>query len=41
MTGDDIGKFTSEASGNYDTGAIFRSGEVESGLAFLEVRGVK
>jgi hypothetical protein len=41
MTGDDIGKFTAEASGNYDTGAIFRSGEVEPGLAFLEVRGVK
>jgi hypothetical protein len=40
-SGDDIGKFTADASGNYDTGAIFRSGEVEPGLAFLEVRGVK
>jgi hypothetical protein len=40
-SGDDTGKFTSDATDNYDTGAIFRSGEVEPGLAFLEVRGVK
>jgi hypothetical protein len=40
-SGDDIGKFTPVSSGNYDTGAIFRSGEIETGLAFLEVRGVK
>jgi hypothetical protein len=38
--GDDTGKFTDAGTGNYDTGAIFR-GEIETGIAYVEVRGSK
>jgi hypothetical protein len=40
LSGDEAGKFTNEASGNYDSGAFFRSGE-EDGLARIELRGMK
>ena len=38
-SGDDAGKFTDAAGGNYDSGGIFKSGLLEAGLALLEVRG--
>jgi hypothetical protein len=40
ISGDDAGKFTDIASGNYDSGAFFRS-NVEDGLARIELRGMK
>jgi hypothetical protein len=40
LSGDEAGKFTNEASGNYDSGAFFRGGE-EDGLARVELRGMK
>lgn len=40
LSGDDKGKFTDEASGNYDTGCVFRS-DAQDGLARVEVRGLK
>jgi hypothetical protein len=40
LSGSEAGKFTNEASGNYDSGAFFRSGE-EDGLARIELRGMK
>jgi hypothetical protein len=39
--GDEAGKFTSVAEGNYDTGGIFRGDEIENGIAYVEVRGSK
>lgn len=40
ISGDDKGKFTSESSGTYDCGCIFRS-DVQDGLALVELRGLK
>jgi hypothetical protein len=40
LSGDDAGKFTDTASGNYDCGCIFRSRN-EGGLALIEARGLK
>jgi hypothetical protein len=40
LSGSEAGKFTNEASGNYDCGAFFRGGE-EDGLARVELRGMK
>jgi hypothetical protein len=40
LSGDDAGKFTDVADGNYDCGAFFR-GSAEDGLARLELRGMK
>ena len=40
LSGDDAGKFTDDADGNYDSGAFFRSNE-EDGLARIELRGMK
>lgn len=40
LSGEDKGKFTDEASGNYDTGCVFRSDE-QNGLALIEVNGLK
>jgi hypothetical protein len=40
LSGDDAGKFTDAADGNYDCGAFFRSSE-EDGLARIELRGMK
>lgn len=41
MSGADAGKFTDEAAGNYDCGALFRSARMEGNLALIEVRGTK
>jgi hypothetical protein len=41
LTGDDAGKFTDVASGNYDCGCFFRSGKVAGDLALIELRGLK
>jgi hypothetical protein len=40
LSGDDAGKFTNVADGNYDCGAFFR-GHEEDGLARIELRGMK
>jgi hypothetical protein len=40
LSGDDVGKFTDVAEGNYDCGAFFR-GHEEDGLARIELRGMK
>jgi hypothetical protein len=40
LSGDDAGKFTDAADGNYDSGAFFR-GHEEDGLARIELRGMK
>ena len=40
LSGADKGKFTDEASGNYDTGCVFCSAE-QNGLALIEVNGLK
>lgn len=40
LSGSDKGKFTDDASGNYDCGCVFRSSE-QDGLALLEVNGLK
>jgi hypothetical protein len=40
LSGDDAGKFTDAADGNYDCGAFFR-GHEEDGLARIELRGMK
>jgi hypothetical protein len=40
LSGDDAGKFTDIVSGNYDSGAFFRS-NAEDGLARIELRGMK
>jgi hypothetical protein len=40
LSGEDAGRFTDVAEGNYDSGAFFRSNE-EDGLARIEVRGMK
>jgi hypothetical protein len=40
LSGDDAGKFTDAADGNYDCGAFFRGSE-EDGLARIELRGMK
>jgi hypothetical protein len=40
-SGADAGKFTDASSGNYDSGCLFRSGFLESGLAVVEVRGAR
>lgn len=40
LSGDDKGKFTDEASGNYDCGCVFRS-DAQDGLALVEVNGMK
>lgn len=40
LSGADKGKFTDKASGNYDTGCVFRS-DTQDGLARVEVRGLK
>ena len=40
LSGENAGKFTDVASGNYDSGAFFRSNE-EDGLARVELRGMK
>ena len=41
LSGDDAGKFTDEAAGNYDCGCFFRSGRVSTNLALIELRGMK
>jgi hypothetical protein len=41
LSGDDTGKFTDSASGNYGCGCFFRSGKVSGGLALIELRGMK
>jgi len=41
MAGDDAGKFTDVAAGNYDCGCFFRSDRVSGNLALIEVRGMK
>jgi len=41
MSGDDVGKFTHVATGNYDCGCFFRSSRLESKLALIEVNGLK
>jgi hypothetical protein len=41
LSGPEAGKFTDEASGNYDSGCIFRSDRLEGDLAFVEVHGIK
>jgi len=41
MTGNDAGKFTDVAAGNYDCGCFFRSNRVSGNLALIEVRGMK
>jgi hypothetical protein len=40
LSGNEAGKFTNDADGNYDSGAFFRSNE-EDGLARIELRGMK
>jgi hypothetical protein len=40
LSGEDAGKFTDVAEGNYDSGAFFRGNE-EDGLARIEIRGMK
>jgi hypothetical protein len=40
LAGDEAGKFTDDASGNYDSGCIFRSGRIDGDLAFVEVHGI-
>jgi hypothetical protein len=40
LSGDDAGKFTNVADGNYDCDAFFR-GKVEDGLTRIELRGMK
>jgi hypothetical protein len=40
LSGDDAGKFTDAADGNYDCGAFFR-GTVEDSLVRIELRGMK
>jgi hypothetical protein len=40
-SGDDAGKFTDVASGNYDCGCFFRSDKVSGNLALIELRGMK
>ena len=40
LSGDDKGKFTDEASGNYDSGCVFRS-DAQNGVALVEVNGLK
>jgi hypothetical protein len=40
LSGDNSGKFTNAATGNYDSGSFFRSNE-EDGLARIELRGMK
>jgi hypothetical protein len=41
MSGDNAGKFTHEASGNYNCGCTFRSSRMEKDLALIEVNGLK
>jgi hypothetical protein len=41
LTGNDAGKFTDVASGNYDCGCFFRSNKVSGNLALIELRGMK
>ena len=41
MSGDDAGKFTDKATGNYDCGCLFRSDRVSGNLALIELRGMK
>jgi hypothetical protein len=41
LAGDDAGKFTDVAGGNYDCGCFFRSGKVGTDLALIELRGLK
>jgi hypothetical protein len=41
LDGDDAGKFTDVADGNYDCGCYFRSGRIEGNLVLIEVRGMK
>jgi hypothetical protein len=41
LTGDDAGKFTNAASGNYDCGCFFRSEKMAGDLALIELRGLK
>ena len=41
MSGNDAGKFTDVANGNYDCGCFFRSNRVTGNLALIEVRGMK
>jgi hypothetical protein len=41
LSGSEAGKFTDEASENYDSGCIFRSDRIEGDLAFIEVHGIK
>jgi hypothetical protein len=40
LSGNEAGKFTNDADGNYDSGAFFRGSE-EDGLARIELRGMK
>jgi hypothetical protein len=40
LSGENTGKFTDVADGNYDCGAFFRGSE-EDGLARIELRGMK
>ena len=41
MSGDDAGKFTHVATDNYNCGCFFRSSQLESKLALIEVNGLK
>ncbi|MDR2150120.1 MAG: hypothetical protein LBO67_04765 [Spirochaetaceae bacterium] len=40
LSGDDVGKFTDEEDGTYESGALFRSA-AQDGLARVELRGMK
>jgi hypothetical protein len=42
LSGAEAGKFTdASGTGNYDCGCIFRSGKINTGIAQVEVRGMK
>jgi hypothetical protein len=41
IEGDEAGKFTDAAGGNYECGCLFRSGFLEPGLALIEARGAR
>lgn len=41
LDGPDAGRFTDEATGNYDPDCIFRSDRIDGDLAFVEIHGIK
>jgi hypothetical protein len=41
MSGENAGKFTDTATGNYNCGCFFRSARLADNLALIEVNGLK